>query len=102
MKVSRMVRLFLSVLQQPNLCPGRLTVEVPTSHTHTHTHSIGLPSKRDQLVTETATYTRDEHPCHLRNSNPQAHGHWDRIYLPISYFLDTQEKHATYISFLSV
>jgi hypothetical protein len=57
------------------------------THTHMHTHSVGLPWKSDQLVADAATYTRDEQPCHQRDSNPQSHGHWDRIYLYISYLI---------------
>jgi len=73
-------RYWQSVALQPESCLGRLIFEVARSHTviktHTHTHTVRLPYVNDQLVAGTATYvihwTRDEHPCHRRDSNPRS------------------------------
>ena len=51
------------------------------THTHTHTHhtyartrarAVGLLSTRDRPVAEAITYTKDEHRCLHRDSNPHS------------------------------
>ena len=68
---------FLMVLQT---CSGldHLTVEDSSSHTIRHTQSVGFLSVRDQLDPATSTakhtmLTRDRHPFHRRDSDPQSH-----------------------------
>ena len=58
--------------------PGPLFFFIDTSRSHSDTpQSVGLLWTSDQLVAETSTwqhtiFTRERHPCHRRDSNPQS------------------------------
>jgi len=67
------VHIFFSAARQPNCDPGRLTVQVPRSHTDIH--PVARLWTSDHLVAEAThkhtTNTTDEHPQLQRDSNPR-------------------------------
>ena len=63
---------FVSVVQTPNTCLGRLIVEVHRSHTPSMNSSERVISASQmQLATKHSTNTRNQLPCLQRYSNPQ-------------------------------
>jgi len=80
------------VEQQPISGPGRLIVEVSTSHIIRHAHAVGLLRKRAQLIAEAITYTTHSKTMHalsgIQTHNPsnqtaadirlRPHDHQDR------------------------
>jgi len=68
--------------QQLLVGQGFLTIEAARSHSDTP-HSVGLLRRSDQPDEETCTWqhttlTRQRHPCHQRDSNPQSQQTSDR------------------------
>jgi len=67
---------FFTMVQQPPVGQGLLTVEASRSHSDT-LHLVGLLWTSDQPEAETSTcqhktLTTDRHPCHRLVSNPQS------------------------------
>jgi hypothetical protein len=76
MHFSQNSRAFFFLAQQPLVGQGLLIIEASRSYSDTP-HSVGLLWTSDQSDADTSTcqhttLTRDRHPSHLRDSNPQS------------------------------